>query len=105
MSKILKTSLIVFVILLFIYSFSYATGINMDIQDNQSSNSYVNNTNAFSNTNSINANTVTNDYTNRLTSTTNDYTTVTSLKTASQNDGLSFSNIFLTPLGERSFVK
>ena len=81
MSKITKITLILIVVLSLLTSFVYATGINMNITNDD-----ISSTSSTTQTSSGN----------------NEYTRVTSLGQNSSNEGLSFSNIldiFLIVIG------
>jgi len=96
MSKILKITLILFIILSSIYSFSLATDIDMNItsSDNNTTNTTTNNVendNANTSNNNITTNTVYEDEEDTIAD--NEYTTISSVNKASTDDGLGMSNI------------
>ena len=95
MSKIFKITLILFVILSSIYSFSLATDIDMNItaDDNDTTENLTTNTI----TNTVNNNRIENEEaedSSNVTNTDNGFTTITSVdKSSTQDDGLGLSNI------------
>ena len=97
MSKTLKITLVLFIILCSICSFSLATDIDMNISaDNSDSVTSMSN-NAASNTttNTINKNNTikTNSVSSQEVDTLSEQTTVSSVKQSSTDDGLGLSNI------------
>ena len=102
MSKTLKITLVLFIILSSICSFSLATDIDMNItsNDNVATENVTTNTNTSTRTNTLNNNTtnVINEdedaiYEEELTATNSEYTTISSVNKSSVDDGLSLSNI------------
>ena len=93
MSKIFKITLILFIILSSICSFSLATDIDMNItsDDNDTTENTTTNT-----TNTVNNNRIENEedeINDAITDTDNEFTTITSVDKSSTDDGLGLSNI------------
>ena len=94
MSKILKITLILFIILSSICSFSLATDIDMNItaDDIDTTENITSNTT----TNTVNNNRIENEedeINDAITDTDNEFTTITSVDKSSTDDGLGLSNI------------
>lgn len=98
MSKLLKITLILFVVLFSISSFSLATNIDMNISDDNSDNAIIrtNNTvfNTTTNTISKNDNIKSNSISNQEANLLNDSTTISSVtQSSAEYDSLGLSNI------------
>lgn len=97
MSKTLKITLVLFIILCSIWSFSLATDIDMNISADNSDNviSVTNNTALNTTTNTINKNNTvkTNSISGQEADTLSQSTTVSSVNQSSTDDGLGLSNI------------
>ena len=97
MSKTLKITLVLFIILCSICSFSLATDIDMNISADNSDNviSVTNNTALNTTTNTINKNNTvkTNSISGQEADTLSQSTTVSSVNQSSTDDGLGLSNI------------
>lgn len=99
MSKILKTTLLVLLVSLFITNFSLATDIDMNLTSTNenttstnTSNSIASTTNNISNTNTNNNNTNT-TRNNSVSSSVGESTVISSMDQSSTDDGLGLSNI------------